>query len=793
MPLLRPIFSMTRRILYPLIGLLFFASCSVTSVKKYQPGVPFVFENKVNIVASRMKVDTKSDLQSKLEAQIEDSVKPKPKTWLFVYQSLKRPPKYDTNYIAKSRVNMKNLLTAQGYFFGNVKSDTSLTVRSDQKRVKVTYTVEPGKNFIIDSVRISFNDSGLQKLALAKQNETLLKKKTPFTYGLINEELNRLMVIYRNNGYFKLTRDDLYAEVDTVLVGLIDPTLDPFEQIRLLTEGLKKKQSPTISIELKQAPPKDSSHLFQYKVGEVFIYPDVPFTGDYPDTLTTIKVRRFTIRESEDLFRPRTLIRNISLRPDSIFRQNDFAQTLYDFNKIPAWQNASLQAFPVDSTKKVDFSLRLVPAKRHFFSIDLEGSSILNSNQNTILVAGNNGLAVNFVLKNRNVAKRAIQLENVLRAGIEFNNFAKILSNEFASNNRLVLPWLASPIKLKKPRRFLNPRSFISLDGSYVDRYNYYRVLSLNTNFGYEWKTKPNELWQFKPINIEYTKFLRVDSAFEQALKDFPLLAYSYNNGLVIGPNISYSLKFSGNNPRKVNAFRVSLEESGLIMGALFKGLTDTGHILENLYRFWRADLDFRHYITNASRKTNLIFRFHGGYGHGYATRSNNGATLPFFKQYIAGGPNSMRGWQLRKLGIGSNIFYDTLENGKFNDRYADIILEGNIEYRFDLFPIYGFWIRGALFTDVGNIWNSSTNTLANVRLEYADLSLNRFYTDLGVDAGAGVRVDFNFFLLRFDFGFPLKNPLYASDPAKDPMNDGWFVKDKWNKPTFQFGLGYPF
>jgi hypothetical protein len=187
----------------------------------------------------------------------------------------------------------------------------------------------------------------------------------------------------------------------------------------------------------------------------------------------------------------------------------------------------------------------------------------------------------NFVLKNRNVAKRAIQLENVLRAGIEFNDFAKILSNEFASNNRLILPWLASPIKLKKPRRFLNPRSFISLDGSYVDRYNYYRVLSLNTNFGYEWKTKPNELWQFKPINIEYTKFLRVDSAFEQALKDFPLLAYSYNNGLVIGPNISYSLKFSGNNPRKVNAFRVSLEESGLIMGALFKGLTDTGHLFE--------------------------------------------------------------------------------------------------------------------------------------------------------------------------------------------------------------------
>ena len=793
MPQERPIFSIIhyRALFLPLTCLLFLASCSITSVKKYQPGVPFVFENKVNIVASKMPVDEKSSLQEKLQAQIEDSVKPRTKSWLFVYHTIRRPPTYDSNFVVKSRNNMKNLLMAQGYFFGTIKSDTSMQLHSDQRRVKVTYTVEPGKIFTVDSVTIKFKDTGLQRLALANWSATLLKKKTPFTYGLINDELNRLMVIYKNNGYFKLNRDELYAEVDTVLVGLIDPTLDPFEQIRQLSEGLRKKQNPTINIELKQWAPRDSTHLYQYKVGEVFIYPDVPPTGDYTDTLKTVIFRRFTIRQSEDLFVPRMLIRNVSLRPGRLYTQSDFAQTLYDFNKIPAWQNASLQSFPVDSNKTVDFSLRLTPAKRHFFSIDLEGSSILNSSQNTILVAGNNGLALNFSLKNRNVAKRAIQLENVLRAGIEFNNFSKILSNEFALNNRLIMPWLVSPIKLKRPRRFLNPRSFISLDGSYIDRFNYYRVATVNTSFGYEWKIKPNELWQFKPINVEFTKFLRIDSAFNAALKDFPLLAYSYNNGFVIGPNISYSLKYPGRKPNRVNAFRISLEESGLVLGALLRQFTDTGKLFENLYRYWKADFDFRHYISQ--KKTALVLRFHAGYGHGYATLSNNGATLPFFKQYIAGGPNSMRGWPLRKLGIGSNIFYDTVAAGKFNDRYADIVLEGNIEYRFDILPIYGFWIRGALFSDIGNIWNATTNTLVNLKLNYSDLSLNRFYADLAVGAGAGVRVDFNFFLLRFDFGFPLKDPLYASDPAKMPENDGWFVQDKWNKPSFQFGLGYPF
>ena len=157
-----------------------------------------------------------------------------------------------------------------------------------------------------------------------------------------------------------------------------------------------------------------------------------------------------------------------------------------------------------------------------------------------------------------------------------------------------------------------------------------------------------------------------------------------------------------------------------------------------------------------------------------------------------------MRGWQIRKLGIGSNIFYDTVVNGQLSDKYADLKLEANIEYRFNLFQFYGFWMRGAIFTDIGNIWYRND---LNGTLPRAEFNLSRFYKDLAVDAGLGARVDFGYFLLRFDLGFPLKDPRYGPYNTGNPNAErfytphkySWFVEDVWYKPVFQFGIGYPF
>jgi outer membrane protein assembly factor BamA len=157
-----------------------------------------------------------------------------------------------------------------------------------------------------------------------------------------------------------------------------------------------------------------------------------------------------------------------------------------------------------------------------------------------------------------------------------------------------------------------------------------------------------------------------------------------------------------------------------------------------------------------------------------------------------------MRGWQIRKLGVGSNITFDTTLDGRLNDKYADVQLEANLEYRFRMFQFFGFWMRGAVFTDIGNIW--FRNDLSG-QLPRSGFDPSRILKDIAIASGFGMRADFSYFLLRFDLGFPLKDPRYGphntgnakAEGFYSPRNDGWFVPDLWRKPVFQFAIGYPF
>jgi hypothetical protein len=354
---------------------------------------------------------------------------------------------------------------------------------------------------------------------------------------------------------------------------------------------------------------------------------------------------------------------------------------------------------------------------------------------------------------------------------------------------------METPFSSQFEKKFKNAKTIISADFSYIDRFEYYLLRTFNTFLGYEWKTSSATTWQFRPLNFEFTRF-NPDVLFIQSIKDFPLLLYTYNDGLIIGTNLTYSHNFNSLSSKHVNLIRIFGDESGLLFGEVFKKQTAKGKAFSNLYRYIKVEADYRHIIN--FKKTSMHFRAFAGYGLAFETEAKKGqVTLPFFKSYSAGGPNSMRGWQIRKLGIGSNIFYDTVVNGQLSDKYADIRLEANFEYRFNLFRFFGFWMRGAVFTDIGNIWyrNDLDGTLPR-----ADLNFGRFYKDLAVASGFGARVDFSYFLLRFDLGFPLKDPRYGpynTDPSVSqfytPNKYSWFVKDVWNKPSFQFAIGYPF
>ena len=153
-----------------------------------------------------------------------------------------------------------------------------------------------------------------------------------------------------------------------------------------------------------------------------------------------------------------------------------------------------------------------------------------------------------------------------------------------------------------------------------------------------------------------------------------------------------------------------------------------------------------------------------------------NAKTIPFEKQYFSGGANSVRGWAVRDLGPGSFA-----GNGNLLDQSGDIKLDASIEYRSKL-----FWkFQGAAFIDAGNIWTirSYANQPGGV------FKFDKFYKQIAVAYGLGLRLDLDFFILRFDGGMKAVNPAYETKKEHFPIIHPKFSRDF----AFHFAVGYPF
>jgi hypothetical protein len=354
-----------------------------------------------------------------------------------------------------------------------------------------------------------------------------------------------------------------------------------------------KVDQPSVKLYFRLRSNRDSTHTQQYTIGKISIYPDVK--AEDRDTLLPQSIQdtsRIKIYSFYNTFNNQFIRDNVQLSPGSLFKREDYNKTLNNFNKLGTWQSINMVADANDKEKKIDYILKLQPSKKQYFSIDLEGSSILNTSQLVQVGSGRVGIANNFTLRNRNIGKRGIQLENSLRTGIEFNNFKKILSGEIALTNRLTFPRMVAPFSDKFKSRFQQAKTVISADVSYIDRFRFFRLNTFNTFIGYEWKPNPSTSWQFKPLNLEFTQF-SPDSLFIESIRNFPLLLYTYNNGLIIGMNAVFNKNLTPNNSKHVSLLKVYAEESGLLAGALFYEQTRNGKYLSNLYRFLKLDVDF--------------------------------------------------------------------------------------------------------------------------------------------------------------------------------------------------------
>lgn len=751
------------------------SSCTAPRAGTYRKDKPFVYNTQIKLVNADLNAENKLLLKQALNNQIDDSLKIRtvlsvgfPKLF---YNRLVKPAAFDSLYIGRSKTFMTALLNAQGYFNPKITDTFWIdTIRNNQKRTYVRFFVDPGKALLYDSVGYDIRKPELQQLAMQNVNGSLVKKNEPYSIQSVSNELDRLLNIYRDNGYYKISKEDLYAEHDTVVAALIDPGLDPFEQFELLDSLSKKTREPTINIVFKQRTPKDSTHLQKYTWGNIHVYPDRQLIEeDPPPVPDTVVINDYTIFPTTVRFKNSFVARNINLRPGSLYRQSDYFKTINTFNNLGAWQQVDINLRERnDSSRVLDADILLFPAKKQSLNIDLETSR----NASDVLTTGSLfGLGLNLGIRNRNGFRESISSSSNVRFGVELGpGIIQTVQASFAHN--IYVPRFISPIKINTSKLTL-PRTIINFNTAYTDRREFFSVRSVNTSWGYDW-TKNNKRWQYTPFNFEYTDVNRTDS-LDKVQDSFPFIRQAFNDGLIISQILSYT---TGNTKgSKINIFKARLEESGAIFG-LIKNLERGA-----LRRFVRLDLEYKYFINRTN--STWAFRLFGGYGLVYGkTKEGDENNLPFWKAFFGGGPYSMRAWAVRRLGLGSADIFE----GKRIDRFGDLKLEGNAEFRFDIGTLFGVKLKSALFTDMGNIWAKTYDDDTNTKLDSTEFKLNRLYTDLAIGAGTSLRFDFDFFLIRLDWSYQVKNPVFAKEP-----DGGWFHKLQINDGQFQLGIGYPF
>ncbi|MBC7887800.1 MAG: BamA/TamA family outer membrane protein [Ferruginibacter sp.] len=773
---------------------LLLSSCTIP--RKYQKNKPFLFKNSIDINGGNFTKDQRNSLKQKLYGQLDDSAKVTTKDLLFLLHFINRPPAYDSGYSDLSAKSMKGSMLHLGYYNAKVSftADTS-TPNGRQQRVAVKYTVAAGNPTLIDTISYRLKQAELQQLALDTRPKSYLVKGKAVTRADILSEISRLVELYRNNGYYKFTSDDLKMRGDSAIAALTNISDDPFENLQLLEEANQQRDKPTVKLAMVLNPVSDSLRLKKYFIDSIIIYPDFRAADAINSAPYTEDIRGgYVIRYHKKLFHNSLLLRNMNIRKGEVYSQENYAKTISNFSKSGVWQNTNIQ---VDEIKggngKINMIVQLLPAKKYGFEANIESSYSANSNTNSASIAnaGNLlGVSTNVSLQNRNVGKSGTKMTHALRAGMELNLNAqqgsdrKLNSTELSYTNTISFPRLLGPIKLFYPNKkrlpakpmpnlatprlrrdsianYLSQQTFINVVPAYSNRINLFDQLSASVAFGNEFTRNkhPNRKNLFKFLNIEYSFLYNQSDSFKRTLELNPYLRYSFNTALVIGL-INYGYSSTYINPKKLNhlrSFRWNIEESGLLLGRfdLFK---------KDLRQFIKTDIEYTFLVQKA--KSSRIFRVFAGVG---IPIGKGDSSLPFFKQYFAGGANSMRGWPIRGIGPGAKALapYNLLA---LNDRTGDVRFEMNGEYRYDIAQIIpnSIVLKGALFIDAGNVWNFK-NTRTDGGPDSLQFDFKKLYQQLGVTAGTGFRFDFNYFLIRFDLGFRFKRPDIA-------RNNGWQI-----------------
>lgn len=760
------------------LGVVLFYSCSPV---KYVPENEYLLD----------KVTLKTDAKEISKADIRKNIRQKPNTrilgvarfhlglynlsgkngekkfnkWL---RSIGEAPVIYSDFLTgRSKNQIKSYLNNKGYYEAVVED----TVIFRKKKAQVIYSVSSGDVTRISEFayrdkydydypvgRLPENDSLMQGI-LPGMNRTLIREGDPLDVDVLERERERITRMLREKGYFNFSKNYIQFYADT--------TLGQADRARVLMNIVET--------------PVDTHAYYKYRIGKINIHLDYdPLVfmkgrdSSYVDT--TYGTYGITYREKLKI-RPRLISETVQFKSGEYY---DVQKVLDSYSRLQALNLFKFinivfrEAEDRPGEKILLCEIQLTPMKRQSYNVFLEGTH--NS--------GNIGVGGNFTYNHRNLFRSGENLSLSFWGALKKERFneGKIFSTkELGVELSLVSPQFWLPfLRLEDFRRNFAPRTSLSFSVSYEHTPFYDRKIG-GAKFGYLWR-KSDKKWRynFDLVDFNYVLMERVDKGFIDSLRN-EYVKSAYKSHLILSANFTGTYTDQVlNTPGSYNYFRCNFETSGNFLWAMdhlfgSRRKQDEGEryyeILGVRYaQFLKLDGEYRfnHYINPANT---VVYRFFLGCGYPYG----NMKALPFEEAFYGGGANGIRAWQARTLGPGSYVAENNYPNS-----VGDFKLEANVEYRFKL-----FWLlEGAFFLDAGNIWNVNKYEDRKGSLLGSD-----FYKQIAMGTGAGLRLDANFFLLRFDWGIKMR------DPSK-PENKRFVLLDngKWMRHTvFNIAIGYPF
>lgn len=669
------------------------------------------------------------------------------------------PVVYDSLEAERTRVSIEAAVRNMGYLQARAETETQIK----GKKIKVNFRVIPGELYKIRNFTYEIADSVQRKLYECDSLSRLLHARMPFDMNRLEEERVRITNLFQNNGYYLFNKDYIRYEADSTI------------------------QNRMVDVKMIVALPLQSdsvSHLHrQYQIGKVEVFCDV----DEDDTasLKQIEKNGYQIFFRDHLkVRPTVLADRIVLEQGRLYRESDVQATYNNLGRLYSVLSTNVHLVPRDSSV-LDSKVTVTTNRPHSIGAELEGT---NS-------AGDLGAALSFSYQNRNLFHGSelftLKVRGAFEAITGLEGYADQNYIEFSTEAGLMLPNLKLPLWKRHPAS-VESTSEVSVMYDSQNRPEFHRRV-LTGALRYRWTNKKTRLQhRLDLVDLNYIFMPWISETFKKDYLDDEenrnaILRYNYENLFIVkqgysmvynsqgdaGPNASYG--------KNATAIRLNIETAGNLLYGM-SNLLHTQKNGSNQYtlfniayaQYVKGDFDFSRSFKFDERNSLAI---HAALGISYPY--GNSTILPYEKRYFSGGANSVRGWSVRGLGPGT--YAGTDGRIDFINQTGDIKLDLSMEYRTFL-----FWkLHGAVFLDAGNIWTIRS---------YEDqpggqFRIGSFYKQIAAAYGLGLRLNFDFFILRLDGGMKAVNPAGQSKETRYPLIHPNFKRDF----TLHFAVGLPF